>query len=367
MRVLHYASRSVATLGLLAFAAGCGGDSTAPDAPFNASGTSSDIAAIGESFDSPALESYSSASTSISAVVGGQAAAAVLAAPTAALLSGGKASALRYARSLSQSYMRRGPWSSSPSAEAMEIPAQYQGVTFVWDVESDQYIPSDLTGAPGNGVRFILYAVNPVTGQPVEPLVPIDGYVDVTGAETSTSSTVHIVVVSSDVTYLDYNVVVSGTTSSALVTISGYATNGNERVEFDLGNRLTGSDASGISLALDYELVVPTRGGFLLDLEATIEGIASETPTTTIDLLARGDNGTVRIQGSATDATGSFTVRVNGDLFATITTNGEGTPTITGAEGNALTEEEMQALRAVFDMFANGFDFFVGLTGPISG
>jgi hypothetical protein len=196
--------------------------------------------------------------------------------------------------------------------------------------------------------------------------VPIDGYVDVTEAETSTSSTVHIVVVSSDVTYLDYNVVVSGTTSSALITISGYATNGNERVEFDLGNRLTGSDASGISLALDYELVVPTRGGFLLDLEATLEGFMSDTQTTTIDLLARGDNGTVRIQGSATGATGSFTVRVNGDLFATITTNGD-TPTITGAEGNALTEEEMQALGAVFDMFANGFNFFVGLTGPISG
>ena len=73
------------------------------------------------------------------------------------------------------------------------------------------------------------------------------------------------------------------------------------------------------------------------------------------------------IQGSATDATGSFTVRVNGDLFATITTDGDGTSTITGAEGNALTEEEMQALRAVFDMFANGFDFFEDLTDPISG
>ena len=366
MRVLHYASKSVATIGLLAFAAGCGSDSTAPDSPFNAAGTSSDIAAIGESLESPALEAYASASGSISSVVGGEAAAAVLAAPTAGLLSGGKASALRYARSLSKSYMRRGPGSSSPSVEAMEIPAEYQGVTFVWDVETDQYIPSDLTGAPSSGVRFILYAVNPITAQPVEPLVPIDGYADITLSETATSTTVRIEVVSSDVTYLDYTVVASGTETSAEVTISGFATNGTERVEFSLGNRLTSSEATGLGLSIDYEMVVPTRGGFLLDLEGTITGIASEVPTITLDLLARGDNGTVRIQGSATDATGSFTVRVNGDVFANITTDGDGTPTVTGAEGNALTADEVQALTAVFDMFANGFDFFEDLTDPIS-
>src|SRR5262245_34627810 len=124
MRVLHYASRSVALLGLLAFAAGCGSDSTGPDAPFDAAGTSADIAAIGESFDSPALAAYSSASGSIGAVVGGEAAAAVRAVPTKALLSGGKASALRYARSVALSYARR---TYSPTVAAMEIPAQYQG------------------------------------------------------------------------------------------------------------------------------------------------------------------------------------------------------------------------------------------------
>ncbi len=363
MRVLHFAKRSV-VVGLLTLAAGCGSDSTAPDAPFNASGTSADVAAIGESFDSPALAAYTAAATSISAVVGGQAAAAVLSAPTAALLSGGKASALGYARSLSQNYMRRGPWSSSQAAEAMEIPAQYLGVTFVWDVESDQYIPSDLTGAPSAGVRFILYAVNPVTHQPVEPLVPIDGYADITVTETSTSSTVRIVVVSSDVTYLDYTVAASGVGTSGVVGISGFASNGNDRVDFDLDTRITSSEA-GIELALDYEMVVPTRGGFLLDLEATITGFESQSPIVTLDLLARGDNGTVRIQGTATDAIGSFEVRVNGDLFATITADGDGVATVTGADGNALSEEEQQALRAVFDMFANGFAFFYDLTAPI--
>jgi hypothetical protein len=362
MRVLHYASRSVALAGLLALAAGCGSDSTGPDAPFDAAGTSADIAAISESFDSPALAAYSSASASISAVVGGEAAAAIRAVPTGALLTGGKASALSYARSVVMNYVRRNP---SPTVAAMEIPAQYQGVTFVWDVETHQYIPSDLTGAPASGVRFILYAINPVTQQPIEPLVPIDGYVDITVNETAASATVRAVVVSSDVTYLDYTVVATGTAGSATVGISGYATNGNDRVEFSLGNTLTSND-DGLALALDYEMVVPTRGGFLMDLEASVSGIATETPTMTIDLLARGDHGTVRVQGTSTDAVGSFNVRVNGDLFATATTDGSGTVTFTGADGNELTEEELHALQSVFDMFANGFDLFEDLTDPIS-
>jgi hypothetical protein len=361
MRVLHYASRSVALVGLLAFAAGCGSDSTGPDAPFDASGTSADVAAISEAFDSPAHTAFASASGSIGAVVGGEAAAAIRLAPTGALLSGGKASALKYARSVALSYVRR---TYSPTVAAMEIPAQYQGVTFVWDVETHQYIPSDLTGAPASGVRFILYAINPVTQQPIEPLVPIDGYVDITVTETASSSTIRAVVVSSDVTYLDYTVSASGTAGSATVTTSGYATNGNDRVEFSLGNTLTSND-DGLALALDYEMLVPTRNGFLMDLEATVSGIATETPSMTLDLLARGEHGTVRVQGTSTDAVGSFTIRVNGDLFANATTDGSGTVSITGADGAELNEAELHALEAVFDMFANGFDLFEDLTDPI--
>jgi hypothetical protein len=362
MRVLHYASRSVALVGLLAFAAGCGSDSTAPDAPFDADGTSSDIGAMNEAFNSPALEAYSSASTSISAVVGDEAAVAVKLAPTGALLTGGKASALRYARSIVLSYVRR---HSSPTMAAMEIPAQYQGVTFIWDVETHQYAPSDLTGAPASGVRFILYAVNPVTQQPIEPLVPIDGYVDITMSETAASSTVRAVVVSSDVTYLDYTVHASGTAATATVSVTGYVTNGNDRVEFSLDNTLT-SNGDGLGLAMDYEMVVPTRGGFLMDLETTVTGISTDTPTLTVDLLARGDHGTVRVQGTSTDASGNFTIRVNGDLFANASTNGTGTAVITGADGHELSEAEQHALETVFNMFANGFDAFEDLMDPIA-
>lgn len=367
MRVLHYAIRTVAPVALVALAAGCGGgDPTAPDAPFDPAGTSSDISAVSESFDSPALTAYSSVSGEISAVVGGSLAAAVRSAPTASLFSGGKSGALRFARTLSQGYTSNGGLRPSFSAvAAASIPAEYLGVTFVWDVETDQYVASEEGGAPANGVRFDLYAINPVTQLPIEPLVPI-GYADITSSETSTSSTVRVIVVSSDVTYLDYAVTATGTMSSAVVGISGYATNGTDRVDFDLDTRLTSSEVAGIGLQLDYEMVVPSRGGFLLDLEAVIAGLDTETPSTTLDLLARGDHGTVSIEGSQTDANGSFDVRVNGDLFATITMDGTGTSEITGAGGQPLTADEQDALESVFGLFANGFDWFEDLTDPIA-
>jgi hypothetical protein len=362
MRVLHYASRSVATVALLALAAGCGHDSTAPDAPFDPSGTSADVSAIDESFNAPALDAYASASTQMGGVVGGSIGAAIRATPTAALVRNGKAGALRYAASLAKSYATKSG-GLRPSLSTAAIPAEYAGVTFVYNVDTDPWVASELTGAPSNGVRFLLYAVNPVTGLPIEPLVEL-GYADFTVTETATSGTVHAIVVSGGVTYLDYAVTVAGGVSSATITIAGYATNGTDRVNFDLGTTLTGNQTDGFGMAIDYTLVVPTRGGFRMDIEASWPDIFAETVT--MDLEARGDHGTVSIEGSTTNGTGSFNVEVNGDLFAVITLTDGAAPTIVGAGGQPLTEAEQDAMWAIWYIFAQGFDFFEDLTDPIT-
>lgn len=362
MPVLQSAIRSVATVALVALAAGCSGDSTAPDAPFDPAGTSADIAAINESFDAPAMEAFAAASGEISLTIGGSAALAVQAVPSGAIASGGKAGALRYAAALARQYQAG---DLGPSLSSAAIPAEYLGTTFVWDVETDAYVASELAGAPGNGVRFVLYAVNPVTSLPVEPLVEI-GHADVTASETTNSATTRIIVVSAGITYLDYTVVASGGLSSATVSISGFATNGSDRVEFDLDTTLTGSEAAGLGFIIDYQLLVPTRGGFRLDLEATTTGVFTETTTTTLDLTARGDHGTVRIQGTESNGAGSFDVSVNGDLFATISVTGDAVPVIVGADGQPLSSEEQATLLAIWALFANGFDFFEDLTDPIS-
>ena len=361
MRVLHSASRSAAAAALIALAAGCGNDSTAPDAPFDPSGTSADVAAIEQSFNAPAMEAYAAASLQISATVGGAAAVAVKAAPSAAIARGGKAGALRYAASLARQYAATGP---QPSFSTAQIPAEYLGTTFVYDVETDNYVASDLTGAPSGGVRFMLYAVNSITDMPIEPLVEV-GYADITATETSSSASGRVIVVSGGVTYLDYGVAASGGASSATVTVTGFATDGTDRVNFDLETTLTGSDAAGLGLAFDYLLVVPTRGGFRLDLESATTGVFTETTTTTLDLEARGDHGTVTIQGSQDNGAGSFNVDVNGDLFATITVTGDAAPVIVGADGQPLSEAERAAMLAIWVLFTEGFDFIEDFMDPV--
>ena len=69
MRVPQYAKRSLAALALAALA-GCSGDSTAPDAPFDPDGTSADVGAVQAAFDSPVTASYSAATEAIGAAAG---------------------------------------------------------------------------------------------------------------------------------------------------------------------------------------------------------------------------------------------------------------------------------------------------------
>ena len=361
MRVLHSATRVLAATILAALAVGCGKDSNAPDAPFDPAGTSSDLSAVSASFDSPALLSFDAASDEIALTTGGSAALALQVRPTAAL-AGGKASALRYAGALAKT-LTRGPRPSLAVAAAA-IPPDLLGTTFVYDLDLQHYAASDLTGAPSNGIRFLLYAVNPVTGVPTDPLTEV-GYVDVVTAQTSTSASVNIVVVSDNVTYLDYSAkVTANSASSGTVDVSGYVTNGHDRVNFDLDNHITFGDSS-MDLTLDYALTVPTRGGFRIDLEASVtQSDVTDNTTVTLDLRAQGQHGTVQITGSETNETGTFQVKVNGDLFATIEVTAGGQPVVTGKDGQALTADEQAALEDVFHLLGGGLAFFVGL-GPV--
>jgi hypothetical protein len=56
---------------------------------------------------------------------------------------------------------------------------------------------------------------------------------------------------------------------------------------------------------------------------------------------------------------------VNGELFATVTTSESEPPVITGADGEPLSEAELEALQAVFAVFLEGFDFFEDLFDPL--
>src|SRR3712207_1381042 len=188
MRVLQFAKRSVVTVALVSMSlAGCGGEST-PDAPFNPTGTTADLQAMNQTFASPAFNSFSTFSLMFDAALGG---APIIAASTSALDIRGKtpqgirAAAVRSAQRLAATLrpVARPAMSASssthPNQSLMAVPPEVAGKTFEYDPVTGSYAAGVRTGAPSNGVRFILYAVDPVSYMPVEPLTET-GYVDLT-------------------------------------------------------------------------------------------------------------------------------------------------------------------------------------------
>jgi hypothetical protein len=357
MRVPHYAMRPLAVVTLIGLMTGCGGnDSTAPDAPFDPSGTTTDIAAVGSAYESDAMSGFQSAMPAISATLGESSAAVALRAAPSKIMAKGKSGAREYAASLARLYTQ--PTAGMrPVGSRAAILDEHLGKTFVRNAETLEYEVSDRTGAPSNGVRFIVYTVNPISGQPVTPLQEV-GYADVEVTQTTSAASVRIELVSGNVTYLDYTVGATASQTAATVNVSGFVSNGEDRVNFDLDIHVNSDDV----LTFDYSLSVPTRGNFRMDLEETWN---LNTSTVTSSLELRGPHGTVTINGSWANNAGTYNVVVNGDPFATITVTEGSDPVITGADGEALTQEELEALQDIYQVFLGGFDFFEDLLDPI--
>ena len=211
-------------------------------------------------------------------------------------------------------------------------------------------------------MRFLLYAVDPVTLRPVEPVVEV-GYVDIVDQSTATAVDFRVKVVEGSVVYLDYRVSATAGTSSGIITISGFASNGTTQANFSLRNTLT-QNTSGVMLLLDYNLTVPSRG-LSLDWTATFADISATEVAVTLDLAISGPNGDVRIVGTYGASSGTFTVKVNGDTFATVALEGS-TPVITGAGGQPLTPEEEESLHTILDYYDQSLRAFTELLAPVS-
>jgi hypothetical protein len=355
MRVTHYARRSLAAAGLALALAGCSSDGNAPS-EFDPQGTAADVAAAQDAFASGPTTSFAAVSGDIALALNGS---PLVASSAALALSPPSKASARYARQIAALAPTGG---SAIQASVVAIPSEVAGKTFVWDESTDTYVASDLSGAPSNGVRFLLYAVDPVLYRPVEPVVET-GYVDVIDQSTSTLPNVRIMVVQANVTYLDYQVVASATTSSGIVTISGFAFNGTIRANFTLKNTVT-ETSGGMVLSLDYQLDVPSRN-LSVDWTATFANISPTEVAVTLDLVVSGPNGDVRLVGSSGVDGGTYTVKVNGNTFATITLSGS-TLVITGASGDPLTPDEEQAVETVFDSYESSLNAFSDLLMPVS-
>jgi hypothetical protein len=314
---------------------------------------------VSTTFASPAFDEFAALSVMFDAALGGaplvSSSAKVLDFRNAGTTQGIQAAAARSAQRIARMMPHPVRRAINPSVAA--IPPEYLGKVFVWS--NGAYAVSALNGAPANGVRFLLYAVDPVTGLPTAELTQT-GHVDLVEMSSGTTSSARIIVVSGGTTYLDYRVNVTAVGTSGQVTVLGFVTDGTTQATFNLRSTLT-ADAG---LTLSYSIDVPQRD-LSIDLTMNATGTTPDASTIEVTLDMRGQNGEVQLGGSFTANGGSLNITINGTAFATITSTAGAEPVITGADGQPLAPEELDAVQRVFEFSGGAFLAFDALVLPV--
>jgi hypothetical protein len=194
----------------------------------------------------------------------------------------------------------------------------------------------------------------------VVPLVET-GHVDLIELSAGSTQAARVLVVSGGTTYIDYTVSATSNASSGRVNVIGYVTDGATQANINLASTITFT----AGLTLTYSLDLPQRD-VSIDLTVNASDYSDPDVTLVMNLLMRGPNGTVAMSGTLTNATSTINVRISGDAFATITTDGTIT-TITRNDGTPLSDDELDALNGVFEMSASAFIAFDMMLAPVGG
>jgi hypothetical protein len=234
------------------------------------------------------------------------------------------------------------------------------GKTFVWDPSVKKYVPDPArTGAPSNGVRFILYDVdpneNPLAGSEI-------GYADLTDERRSSASTagIRLEVVTGGVIRLAYSFDLTGSLESAKFDVFGYITDGSDRLDFSIktSQQLFGR---GGKATLEAKLVVAQED---LEVTAKVAGNAGEEDGDgEVDLTIRSKLDEIVVDAETVRGELEATFTVNGQLLATATGNPK-SPVLRGDGGRDLTDEETQAIGAIVEMAGGVFTFVSELLQP---
>jgi hypothetical protein len=361
---MHRHLRIALVLLAAATVAGCSGDhATAPTAPTTNSGaaltpaTQSGLATMQAALESPAWQSLdalrlagspaASAAGSVRPMLDRAAAA-----PTAVT-----AASSSMVRDIAEALRQR----AAASPEAKVIPPSVLGTTYVFDPETHRYVADpDRAGAPENGVRYILYAVNPFTH---EPVVSAEiGYADLIdeGNDTPNTAALHLVAVSNGVTFVDYRVSLAGSNGSGELAVEGTFFDGKKHLAFVI-HVLGGQSPAGQTLAVRFRLAVP-EDDFSLVNEA--RAVAMDGTTSVNQSIAIGDHRFV-IESVHRLNDVDATVTVDGALFAQIHGDAS-TLTVVGPDGEPLSPENRVALWRLLGLFGGVSRLLHCLLMPVS-
>jgi hypothetical protein len=210
----------------LVLAAACNGDTTGPATLSNPQATIAAVAALDSAFHSNALASFGALSGAIGSTAAtaalsraGTIVRATLPRPTTP----GVASEAAAVRQLSG---LRALNLSPANPQGPVINDTLYGSVYTYDTTFHAYVRSAPTGGPTNGIRFILYAINPITGALASPLTPV-GQTDLLDESVGATAQLHIIVAGNGgtPTYLDYTAALTFSQTSLVATLSGSLTN----------------------------------------------------------------------------------------------------------------------------------------------
>ena len=234
------------------------------------------------------------------------------------------------------------------------FPADVLGKTLVWSTDSSRYVIGQQAGGPANGIRILLYAVNPATQEPVQPLQEL-GYLDLTDQSTAQANRLGVVLTLGTSTIASYYIQTVVNTYSVSLASAGYvrSVDGSQQVDFTIASEFNSQTGVG---TFTYDL----RGS-----DGTVVHLVVSGSGSTGTILFRVSSGHNRIELSF-DATGQTTTGIilfNGFLVATLDGTGSGVQ-IT-ASGYNLTPAQIGALVAIFGHCADFLgDFADGILGP---
>jgi hypothetical protein len=364
-------------LAVAVLSAACGKDSVGPKSPADPQATTAQLQSLGSIFDVPALNSMSAVAGSIAPT-----SAVVPALQLAGAANPLMQSKLRpYAERIegARMFTRLVPQMSvsRAAAAAALFPPALLGKTFEWDFTTLQYDTTARTGAPSNGVRFILYAINELTGYPAEPAPGVEvGFVDLKDETGSGAPKVHVIVagVGGSPVYVDYTVTLaSQSATSVKITTAGYITNGAsspDSLRFNGAFTLSGSPSS-VSVTEDVSFDVNSHDIHVRNWQR----LTFADPKLSLRISFRFEHagevvtldGTLDVDTVNETVSGTITSRVDGGLFATCNVNGTSssfTLTCTGADDDGLNADEHAALDALGEAAGNITSLFEGILLP---
>ena len=353
--------RAAFVLATMATAA-CSSDSSTGPIPgaLDAPHLKADIAATEQAMRPEVLASFNALSARFDL---GATASATVAGSRDVVGAGGSVSLLR-SKELAVSTAQRLLTASAPEMQLSSpvLRPGSLGTTYVYDPALRRYVAAPgRAGAPANGVRFILYAVNPVSH---EPIVSVEvGHADLIdeGIARPSGIGLRLVVVSESTTYLDYRVDLNGSENVGQLAVSGFLTDGETRLQFNIVAR-GASGPGGSALNVAFEIAVPARA---FHVAGTVEGVQSPSGGLgRINLVVRSRETKIALSITGDDHTINATVFVNDRIFATITGDHHN-PVVRGAGGRELTPDEREALQGIMRLAGGVLELFGNLLKPV--